>query len=436
MADFASQRHLKPDVARRIIQFLESNAHGVFFWVVLIMKELERRDERLSDEVIALRLSSTPLTLIDTYKAILHSAHPNRKQEMWRVFRRLLFGSRSITLLELEKGLCLETGIPSWCDFAGDLKFLCGSLTRLDGVRQEVTLVHQTARDFLEVFSRDTSVADLGGIDMDPRAANEQLAAVCVQYLLTDEIFQELKRLLSLIRKISAYKDMMQTFLSEHSFLRYAIESWACHSRALGSPSAAISTMIRRLLYSQTRRDDIMMLTYFINKQMSTNIPRGQTPLHIAAYFNISWLAQMYISVDRTSILGTTEMKDTPLIWASEMGSTECVRILLDAGANPNEYEIDGWSALHWAARNGHFSVAKLLLKHGANLDQCDSRGHTPLDWAKDREHWDLSRLRQWSADRSEHGRRGSTSQGRYAEGDSSIVVANWNTRQLWDHRP
>jgi ankyrin repeat protein len=30
--------------------------------------------------------------------------------------------------------------------------------------------------------------------------------------------------------------------------------------------------------------------------------------------------------------------QDTPLIWASEMGSTDCVKILLDAGADSNKW--------------------------------------------------------------------------------------------------
>ncbi|KAF2651686.1 ankyrin, partial [Lophiostoma macrostomum CBS 122681] len=69
----------------------------------------------------------------------------------------------------------------------------------------------------------------------------------------------------------------------------------------------------------------------------------------------------------------------TPLGWASEMGSTESAKKLLEAGADPNVFEHDGWSALHWAARNGHLDVLKLLLSYGARTEVRDSRGHTPL---------------------------------------------------------
>ncbi|KAF2828811.1 ankyrin, partial [Ophiobolus disseminans] len=61
-----------------------------------------------------------------------------------------------------------------------------------------------------------------------------------------------------------------------------------------------------------------------------------------------------------------SDMNDTPLTWGSEQGSTECVKILLEAGADPNETEYDGWPPLHWAARNGHLDVLLLLLQYGA----------------------------------------------------------------------
>jgi ankyrin repeat protein len=128
-----------------------------------------------------------------------------------------------------------------------------------------------------------------------------------------------------------------------------------------------------------------MTLTFFFSKNGNWMVPKKQTPLHLAAYFDILWLVQTYILENRRSVHATTNMDDTPLIWASKMGSTECVHKLLDAGADPNKFEISDWSALHWAARNGHLEVAKLLLEHSARLYHKDKKSHTPLDWAFDR---------------------------------------------------
>jgi hypothetical protein len=70
---FAHQRQLRPEISRSIAHFLKTNAQGMFLWVVLIMKELERRDARLTDAVIAQRLSTIPLTLVETYTRIIQA---------------------------------------------------------------------------------------------------------------------------------------------------------------------------------------------------------------------------------------------------------------------------------------------------------------------------------------------------------------------------
>ena len=68
---FSASRRLDPELSNSIRDFLETNARGLFLWGLLIMQELGKRDERLTDDSIALKLSSIPITLADTYTAIL-----------------------------------------------------------------------------------------------------------------------------------------------------------------------------------------------------------------------------------------------------------------------------------------------------------------------------------------------------------------------------
>ena len=77
----------------------------------------------------------------------------------------------------------------------------------------------------------------------------------------------------------------------------------------------------------------------------------------------------------------------TPLVWASEMGSLECVNSLLCAGADSNRAELDKWTSLYWDARNGHIRVAELLLETGTRADAQDESGIYPIDWAFGRRH-------------------------------------------------
>ncbi len=75
------------------------------------------------------------------------------------------------------------------------------------------------------------------------------------------------------------------------------------------------------------------------------------------------------------------------LALAAQHGHADVVRLLLDAGEDPNHYNPDGnhshSTPLHQAAWAGHEAVVRLLVEHGARLDIQDTiyQG-TPLDWA------------------------------------------------------
>jgi Ankyrin repeats (3 copies) len=73
---------------------------------------------------------------------------------------------------------------------------------------------------------------------------------------------------------------------------------------------------------------------------------------------------------------------------ASQLGHVEVVRLLLDAGEDPNRYNPVGAHShstpLHQAAGAGHEEIVRLLVERGARLDMKDILWQgTPADWAK-----------------------------------------------------
>jgi ankyrin repeat protein len=68
----------------------------------------------------------------------------------------------------------------------------------------------------------------------------------------------------------------------------------------------------------------------------------------------------------------------TPLLFAARSGDAASARLLLDAGASPNDALPEGMSALVLAAHSGHADVATLLVERGADPNSADA-GYTAM---------------------------------------------------------
>ena len=82
------------------------------------------------------------------------------------------------------------------------------------------------------------------------------------------------------------------------------------------------------------------------------------------------------------------ESRHLALALASQYGRVEIVRMLLDAGEDPNRYNPVGGHShatpLHQAALSGDEQLVRLLVERGARLDLRDVLWHgTPADWAR-----------------------------------------------------
>lgn len=84
------------------------------------------------------------------------------------------------------------------------------------------------------------------------------------------------------------------------------------------------------------------------------------------------------------------------LALAAQLGRASVVRVLLDAGEDPDRYNPEGAHAhatpLHHAAYAGHTDVVELLVERGARLDLRDKiYSSTPLGWAEHAGHTTLA---------------------------------------------
>lgn len=83
----------------------------------------------------------------------------------------------------------------------------------------------------------------------------------------------------------------------------------------------------------------------------------------------------------------------TPLHGAACNSNIECVRLLIDAGADVDVQSCNQSTALHCSAEDGSVEIVALLLKANANPNLKDSKGKTPLDYAIWNNHLDIIKL-------------------------------------------
>lgn len=78
--------------------------------------------------------------------------------------------------------------------------------------------------------------------------------------------------------------------------------------------------------------------------------------------------------------VGVHAAADAPMAAAAQNKDREAVRALLKKGADVNEAQGDGTTALHWAAMNGDADMAQMLVTAGANVRATTRLGaYTPL---------------------------------------------------------
>lgn len=147
----------------------------------------------------------------------------------------------------------------------------------------------------------------------------------------------------------------------------------------------------RRLIAEAARAGDIAAVRDLLAAEpvlVHTYSYDGWTPLHLAAHYGHSQVAEMLLAHGAdVQARATNDLGTTPLLWAIMGQDVAAITLLLDHGADINETTTAGSTPLHKAALVGNVALVRLLLAGGAKVNARNSGGQTPLTHALFKRH-------------------------------------------------
>ena len=119
----------------------------------------------------------------------------------------------------------------------------------------------------------------------------------------------------------------------------------------------------------------------------------GRTPLMFASQLGNSKAVSVLLKANANPNVPLRQNGATSLLFASLDGHSSIVGMLLNANANPNLQTVDGITPLFAASCRGHSDIVRLLLKANANPNLHIDNGTTPLHTASYCGHSDIISL-------------------------------------------
>lgn len=388
------------DAAQLLSQRMSEIENRTYLWVSLIFPELERSAGEGKTALLKI-FQSIPATVSAAYQRILDRSRDAEAAK--KLLHIVLASRRPLTLWELKhaflidsEGLSLDIEEVSDSAFRTMARELCGLFIRFTTTktpwgrlrrsrfiledrfgkvmaeREEVSLIHQTAREFLEALKQSSAKAKPKDVAfswqhcLEPIESNYLLARICILLLCSTNKEEN---------AAVASADTDDYRQRRWPLKKYAEDHWTTHFNEAGEFATDLFPLASSLCISTASRCGI-----------------GKTPdgrphvLLTAIWWELRLLVKNFCETKR-DLLNVTEIYkgNLPIMQAIESGSQEIVNYLCEAGGlDVNALGNDGDTALMRAAKRSSGPIFEALLAvkcppSPVNLRALDEAGLTIL---------------------------------------------------------
>ncbi|RFU32974.1 hypothetical protein B7463_g3376, partial [Scytalidium lignicola] len=384
-----------------VYKTLLERSEGTFLWVGFIMNELS---QKMTCSEVLETLEDLPKGLSPIYSRMLLQINSRRRQTSAKILRWVTMALRPLSLQELAAAVSIQSSstlINAERAILDEIT-LCGLFLKVQG--QEVSLVHQSAKDYLmreEVESNPV----LEEFRIKPERAHLELARTCFDCvsqsslqnarlsitdgsqvpgspLLSYAVFHWPEHVRCCSTLASELFSFDKPFFQKHSDLRK--NWWTTYTayRILEGESVpllhtmcnlGIVTWVAAILRKKSWRPRL-------HKVVDKKDPNGRTALYIAASLGHEAVVRLLLKHGADVNIKVIENGGhTALYDAAFAGNERIVQLLAEHGADVNAEVDGGQTALYDAAFLGHKEVVRVLLDYGADINTTDTYGQTAL---------------------------------------------------------
>jgi ankyrin repeat protein len=356
--ELSQVRSYGEEIEKRVASNLQDKGDGTFLWVDLAIEELSLYETQHVEQVI----QQLPASVNEIYMRSLSRIPEHAVPLISALFRWVLSAHQPLNLSELATAL-LQMGFmsPNPIEMVRQGLAACGTMLAINEETGEVHTTHTSVADFLaEKNGPLLSDSSLQRFHVDVEAFDGEIACICLRYLE--------QGCLNAGSVSPADGDKYLQRVAQFPLLPYAALFWPEHLRTATRPYLDLSSPF--FAKKSVVRKNWWLFYYAVTTTKAAILaPRGDfTLLHMAAYLNLTFLAQQleYMGEVHSRINTRDSHGSTPLFWAAATGSMEMFVFLLQRGASQ---ECVGETIFEVACRKGQEDIVKYLLDLGQDVN-------------------------------------------------------------------